>query len=853
MRKIFTLLMTIILLQGGVICLKGQTLASDSLALVDIYNAAGGPNWTSQGNWLTGKVSTWSGVTVWGNRVRKLTVGPNNMIGTLSSSIGNLTALDTVQINGNSATDVCNLTGSVPATLWNDTNISRLQVKFTNITGGIPSTGISKMHKLYEINFQGTPIGGTIPDSLFLLPSIGRAYLHQASLTGAVPSTLTSATNLVRLLLYGNNLTSLPFVNLPKANKCSVEIYGNRFSFADVKPYADVYASDNTWYGSYKNNYQFAKDSVAVSVIAGSKYAMHGLVTGGETYSWFKDAATTPIGSDDSLIISSAALTDSGRYMCTGQSSLVSAFDIRTIYNLKVKELSKLASDSLALVDIYNAAGGPNWTNKGNWLTGNISTWTGVHLRNNRVTKLVFDELNTTVANNASGTLSSSIGNLTALDTLQVNGVSATARLNLTGSVPATLWNDTNIRRVQIKFTNLTGGIPSTGLSRMHKLYEINFQGTPIGGTIPDSLFTLSTLGRVYLHQASLTGAVPTTLAQRTNLYRLLLYENKLTSIPFVNLPKSAKCSVGLRGNYFSFADVKSYADSSANYTSGYDNAYQFAQDTTKVTADERTSYTLSLQVADAGSYTWFKDIFTTNSTTIATDSTNTYTIKSLVVRDSGTYECKVQSSQIANFDIRAEFIIKVNPVTIEIPTIASTETNALGTNINVTFSKTMNDPSTFTSDFTVKVNGTAVTINAVSLDASNSKIVVIELTDAVKAGDVILISYVGTDVTSTEGGILAPVIDQAVTNNSTITSITATSIAAFTIYPNPCTDKIIIRSSEKVDFIGIYDITGKIVLELKNVNGSVISVPVANLQQGTYMMSIRSANSSTIQKIIKK
>ncbi|MBI5219731.1 MAG: T9SS type A sorting domain-containing protein [Bacteroidia bacterium] len=41
--------------------LKAQVNTSDSLALVDMYNAMNGPNWINNSNWLTGTVSTWSG------------------------------------------------------------------------------------------------------------------------------------------------------------------------------------------------------------------------------------------------------------------------------------------------------------------------------------------------------------------------------------------------------------------------------------------------------------------------------------------------------------------------------------------------------------------------------------------------------------------------------------------------------------------------------------------------------------------------------------------------------------------------------------------------------------------------
>jgi hypothetical protein len=39
------------------------------LALVALFNATDGDNWTDNTNWLTGNVNTWYGITTFDNRV----------------------------------------------------------------------------------------------------------------------------------------------------------------------------------------------------------------------------------------------------------------------------------------------------------------------------------------------------------------------------------------------------------------------------------------------------------------------------------------------------------------------------------------------------------------------------------------------------------------------------------------------------------------------------------------------------------------------------------------------------------------------------------------------------------------
>ncbi|HNW49686.1 MAG TPA: hypothetical protein PKH79_01305, partial [Prolixibacteraceae bacterium] len=64
MKKLYFLLTLLVVV--GILPLKSnaQVLQADSLVLVEFYNTVGGPNWTDQGNWLTGPVNTWTGVTV---------------------------------------------------------------------------------------------------------------------------------------------------------------------------------------------------------------------------------------------------------------------------------------------------------------------------------------------------------------------------------------------------------------------------------------------------------------------------------------------------------------------------------------------------------------------------------------------------------------------------------------------------------------------------------------------------------------------------------------------------------------------------------------------------------------------
>jgi len=70
MRKI--ILPVIILIVFSIKPFKGlaQVTVQDSIALVNLYDSTGGPNWINHANWLTSApVSTWYGVNVNAGRV----------------------------------------------------------------------------------------------------------------------------------------------------------------------------------------------------------------------------------------------------------------------------------------------------------------------------------------------------------------------------------------------------------------------------------------------------------------------------------------------------------------------------------------------------------------------------------------------------------------------------------------------------------------------------------------------------------------------------------------------------------------------------------------------------------------
>jgi len=170
-------------------------------ALVALYHATGGANWTQSNNWLTSEpISTWYGVTVDSNgRVTELLLTGNNLRG----SVPNLDALDglTVLSLGSNF-----LSGSIPE-LNALTGLSFLDLSFNQFTDSIPN--LNALAGLEWLSINNNQLTGTLPN-LSALTRLTSLSLGSNDFSGSIPD-LSSLTNLRELYLTDSNLSgSIP-------------------------------------------------------------------------------------------------------------------------------------------------------------------------------------------------------------------------------------------------------------------------------------------------------------------------------------------------------------------------------------------------------------------------------------------------------------------------------------------------------------------------------------------------------------------------------------------------------------------------------------------------------------------
>ena len=198
----------------------------DKAALVALYNATGGANWTDNTNWLSDKpIGEWHGVTTNDDgRVIDLGLGENNLVGAMPAELGNLSELKGLNLGSNqlrgaippSLGNLSNLnllylwnnhlSGGIPPELGNLSNLTGLALQANDLTGGIPSE-LSRLSRLEHLGLFGNQLSGPIPSWLGSLSNIREIWLGENQLTGAIPTELGNLSNLTELHLWRNQLS----------------------------------------------------------------------------------------------------------------------------------------------------------------------------------------------------------------------------------------------------------------------------------------------------------------------------------------------------------------------------------------------------------------------------------------------------------------------------------------------------------------------------------------------------------------------------------------------------------------------------------------------------------------------
>jgi Leucine-rich repeat (LRR) protein len=167
---------------------KVSSLKRDSLALVQLYTATNGSVWNNRTGWLSGKLSTWNGVTVTANRVTNLNLTSNNLHGPIPSDLSDIVNLKTVNVSNNKINKLPVLT---PLTQLTAFNASENHLDFTSLEANQSMLGV--------INYTNQAALGVATQDSVIVPA------------SAVVRTMTGGIN--NLYQWKRNNVSIPGQN----------------------------------------------------------------------------------------------------------------------------------------------------------------------------------------------------------------------------------------------------------------------------------------------------------------------------------------------------------------------------------------------------------------------------------------------------------------------------------------------------------------------------------------------------------------------------------------------------------------------------------------------------------------
>ncbi len=318
--------------------------ATDSLALVSIYEALGGDEWTTSDNWLVGRVKDWYGVEFSEARVRGIALDTNNLVGVVPAIVEALDLVTSFSISGNEITELEDISGMTSLT---SLNVSENRLQF-----------------------------GTLERLIEQVESLG---------------------------------------------------YGDQ---------KDVLESERTLQE------------------VGSSYTVRRKISGSaNSYAWFRDEEAIT-NSGDSLVVDIESTSDEGVFHVEVTNSNVPELTLKSApVRLRVSSLER---DRAALLAIFEATGGADWTNGADWPNqDDILLWTGVGVSNNRVTSLDLS------SSNVVGDLPDDILDIPGLVALDLSENSITALPDLTSLENLV---SPNVRKNLLQFDDLEPNANITGI-----------------------------------------------------------------------------------------------------------------------------------------------------------------------------------------------------------------------------------------------------------------------------------------------------------------------------------------------------------------------------------------------------
>ncbi len=224
-----------------------------------------------------------------------------NQLSELTDSVVGLTGLVYINLNQNQFT-------RFPRVLTRMMNLQTVEIQTNPIHETFP-VEITRMNGLETLNMKSTQMFGDLTDSLGYMPGLSWLELDNNQFTGTIPLSLSSLPMWV-LSLNDNRFDSLPDFSPPWVSPLAFNVAGNRLTFADIEPNADIgnfsYQNQDSM-GDWRDTILYAGDSLTLSALMGGM---------ANEYQWYRHQSLIHGATQSHYRIDSAVVAGGANYYC---------------------------------------------------------------------------------------------------------------------------------------------------------------------------------------------------------------------------------------------------------------------------------------------------------------------------------------------------------------------------------------------------------------------------------------------------------------------------------------------------------------------------------------------------------
>jgi len=512
---------------------------SEYQALVDFYNATqGDSSWRTQWDVSVNNLNlgAWFGMAIEDGHITEISLPNNKIKGAIPASFGNLKFLKKLDLSSTttsssfshdlSSTDLSNLSGLE--------SLEDLNLRYCNISGALPASW-NQLTNLKSLIVSNNSLTGSIFSDIGNLTALESVDFSQNQLT-EIPTTIGNLTNLKTFNLSYNELTILP-QELEDLTSLTT-LYVNSNQITDTEAFLNN--SINLQLTSQKlilDEFVFSGDDVVLTNIPNiSRYdRSNNDFSARNNFNLRIDgsniATNITMEADGSIVLPKEYLNTltSEKQVALYQQNGASRATIINFTNTTVELPAIPESEYLALVDFHNATQGDS-----SWLTQwdvsvnnlNLGAWFGIAIEDGHIVEINLPN------NRVRGAIPASFSNLKFLRKLNLGStttsnfythdLSATDLSNLSGLE--------SLEDLNLRYCNISGALPPSW-NQLTNLKSLVLSNNTLSGTIFSEIGDLTALETIDFSQNQLTG-IPKTIGSLTNLKTFNVSYNLITILP---------------------------------------------------------------------------------------------------------------------------------------------------------------------------------------------------------------------------------------------------------------------------------------------------------------------------------